>query len=667
MNVIARHLKLKTLILIFIVCTCVSAVELPTAERINRLSELAKLSTEIFFQRSFELRMGYEFSGAFLTETDKNSLLEICQRAAKDLKNIAQQQQQLKTQIEDYEGPDWEHRYGQTGLWRKLAADLYKTQLALYEIDYYLALAVNADEQKQIAATTLSNLKQLEQQFGGDDLEFLKAKFIVLEKATPDSKGNAETILNRITNTALSENTKPVQLWAMLEQVKLQKDNPALDQAVALAETQDFEGKNQWLMTAAFLYHRFGDCQRFEQLLKKHQELIASASTIILSQLKAGKKPACRFEAELAAMAALQKEPIEEHADILTSLAETESFESPLLFYAAGLSLAQTSPKKACEFLSCASQLQQDQRSDYLDIDASAIAEQAGRLAYNLYVADSNQCEFAVRIFRNYRQISSEKMAEDLEYLYTQLLFECYDALEGQDILKRIAQAGGKYSKKAVVQLAAQQVRIEAYEDPNQRLLLLQQFADSLEDADDCRYLDEVLGLVKDTLAKIETFEDNPQTYAVMLRNSYKIANFFQDCSLGPVDDLMWAELNILTADANKPDLNHTEEIIEQSISRRDPNEPDSLRCRARLLQKKGQFCEAAKLWQKLAQFTKNPTPTDRQNWQWWRAKYYELFCWLNCENAGTEDALHAIDVLQVSFDDIPAPWAGKLDALKQQ
>lgn len=662
MTVIARHFKLKAMILSFSVCTFVSAVELPKAERINRLAELAKLSTEIFLQQSFELRMGYEFSGVFLTETDKNSLLKICQRTVTDLKTIAAQQQQLKTQIEDYEGPDWEHRYGQTGLWRKLNADLYKTQLALYEIDYYLALTVKADEQKQIAAAALINLKQLEEQFSGDDLKFIKAKFILLENTKPDSQNNAEAMLNQIIETALSENSRSIQLWAMLEKAKLQKDISAMDKAVALTRTQDFDGKNQWLMTTAFLYHRFGDCQKFEQLLKKHRELIAYASKIILSQLEAGKEPMCRFETELAAMAASQKESTEEHADILTSLAETKNFESPLLFYAAGLSLAQTSPKKTCEFLIRASQFQKDHKSDYLNIDAPAIAEQASRLAYNLYSADFNQCEFAVRIFRNYRQISSDTMAEDLEYLYTQLLYECYDALEGQYILKRIAQANGKYSKKAVIQLATQQIRTQGYEDPNQRQFLLQRFANSIEDAGDCRYMREVLDLVKDTLTKIEMFEANPQTHAAMLHNSYKIANFFLDCSSEPFDDLVWAELSILTAVANKPDLSHAEEIIAQSISRRDTNRPDLLRCRARLLQKKARFCEAAKLWQKLAEIIKTSTP---ESWQWWRAKYYELFCWLNCENVRTEDTLHAIDVLQVSFD-IPAPWAEKLDDLKQ-
>ncbi|MGD9109635.1 MAG: hypothetical protein PVG93_01725 [Phycisphaerales bacterium] len=662
MTVIARHFKLKAMILIFTVCTRVSAVELPTAEKINQLEELAKLSTETFFQQSFKSRMQYEFSDTFLTETDKNSLLEICQTAATDLKTIAQQQQQLKTQIEDYEGPDWEHRYGQTGLWRKLNADLYKTQLALHEIDYYLALTVKADEQKQIAATKLINLKQLEEQFSGDDLEFLKAKFIVLENTKPDSQNNAEEILNRIIGTALSKNSRSIQLWAMLEKAELKKDISALDKAVALARTQDFEGKNQWLITAAFLYHRLGDCQKFKQLLKKHRELATSAAKIILSQLEAGKEPMCCSEIELAAIATLQKESIGEQADILTSLAETNNFESPLLFYAAGLSLVQTSPKKACEFLIRASQFQKDRKSDYLNIDAPAIAEQASRLAYNLYSADSNQCEFAVRIFRNYRQISSDKMAEDLEYAYTQLLYECYDTLEGQYLLKRIAQANSKYSKKAVIQLAAQQLRTEGHQDPKQRLFLLQQFADSLEDAGDCRYTREVLGLAKDTLSKIETFEDNPQTHAAMLHNSYKIANFFLDCSFEPFDDLIWAELSILTADANNLNLIHAEEIIAQSISRCDTNRSDLLRCRARLLQKKARFCEAAKLWQKLAEIIKISTP---ESWQWWRAKYYELFCWLNCENAAAEDTLHAIDVLQVSFD-IPAPWAEKLDALKQ-
>lgn len=666
MNTASPYSKFKALIFILTVSSYVGSTELPSAERINHLSELARLTTEVFFQQSFELRMSYEFSGVLLTETDRNKMLEICQRAVADLETIAEQQQKIKTRIENYEGPDWEHRFGRTGLWRKLASDLYKTQLALYEIDYYRALAFDSDERKRIATAMLINLKHLEEQFSGDNLKLLKARFITLEKAASDSKETAEELLNQITKATLLENAKPVRLWAMLEQAKLQKDNAILDRAVTSAQKHDFEGKNQWFMRAAFLYHRLGDYQKFERLLKKDRGLIASASTIILSQLEAGKEPLCRFEAELAAMAALQQGPVEEHAGILTSLAKAENFESSMLFYAAGLSLTRASPKKACELLVKASQLRQERKSYHFDIDAPTIAEQAGRLAYSLYAADSSQCEFAVKALRNYRQVSSDKMTEDLEYAYSQLLYECYDALEGEYILKRIAKASGKYSKKATLQLAAQQVRTAGYEDPNRRQLLLQEFAGSIENSDDCRYMREALGLVKGTLSKIEIFEDNPRKHAMMLHNAYKIADFFRDCSFGYFDDLVWAELAIITADANKADLGRAEEIIEQLINQRDPNEPDLLRCRARLLQKKRQFCKAAELWQKLAQLTKNPTPADRPNRQWWQAKYYELFCWLNCKNTAAEDARHAIDVLQASFDNIPAPWAEKLNALEQ-
>jgi len=48
-----------------------SANSIPTAEDINHLAENARLTTNTFTQESFELRMGYEYSGKFLNPNDK--------------------------------------------------------------------------------------------------------------------------------------------------------------------------------------------------------------------------------------------------------------------------------------------------------------------------------------------------------------------------------------------------------------------------------------------------------------------------------------------------------------------------------------------------------------------------------------------------------------------
>ena len=55
---------------------------LPSAEDISRLAETAKQTVDIFMRESFELRMGYEYSGQFLSRDDKDNLQKIAKRAS---------------------------------------------------------------------------------------------------------------------------------------------------------------------------------------------------------------------------------------------------------------------------------------------------------------------------------------------------------------------------------------------------------------------------------------------------------------------------------------------------------------------------------------------------------------------------------------------------------
>ncbi|GAH68049.1 unnamed protein product, partial [marine sediment metagenome] len=102
---------------------------IPTAEDINNLAETARLTADTFMRESFQLRMQYELSGRFLRQEDKENLHKLAKSADDRLQAIAESQRKLKKQIEDYQGDDWDNRYGSTGLWRKLSRDLYVTTL----------------------------------------------------------------------------------------------------------------------------------------------------------------------------------------------------------------------------------------------------------------------------------------------------------------------------------------------------------------------------------------------------------------------------------------------------------------------------------------------------------------------------------------------------------
>jgi hypothetical protein len=98
-----------------------------------------------------------------------------------------------------------------------------------------------------------------------------------------------------------------------------------------------------------------------------------------------------------------------------------------------------------------------------------------------------------------------------------------------------------------------------------------------------------------------------------------------------------------------------------------DENDTTSLRVQARILMAQEKFDQSAKLWAKIAELRRNETPTQTQkSWHWWQAKFYELDCLAKSPQADKQNIAHAIDVLTGSYPQIPAPWAEKLDILKQ-
>jgi hypothetical protein len=157
-----------------------SANAIPTAEDINSLAETARLTADTFMRESFQLRMQYEFTGQFLTRNDKENLHTLAKKATDRLLAIAESQRKLKQQIEDYQGDDWDNRYGSTGLWRKLSRDLYVTTLSKCEIDFYLALSSQQLQRNKISQDILAQIDSLHQIHTIAYSQFLKAKTLAL-------------------------------------------------------------------------------------------------------------------------------------------------------------------------------------------------------------------------------------------------------------------------------------------------------------------------------------------------------------------------------------------------------------------------------------------------------------------------------------------------------
>jgi hypothetical protein len=118
-----------------------------------------------------------------------------------------------------------------------------------------------------------------------------------------------------------------------------------------------------------------------------------------------------------------------------------------------------------------------------------------------------------------------------------------------------------------------------------------------------------------------------------------------------------------LVGDGKNENLDKAERILIKLSVQGYDNDIDWLRCKARLLSAKGEFLAAFSTWGRVR--AANKTESEKQSWQWWRAKFYEIQCWSKLADTTGADIAHAVEVLASSFRDIPTFWAARLEELK--
>jgi hypothetical protein len=553
--------------------------------------------------------MKYEYNGVFLKEEDEENLRKITQKAGHDLGAIAEEQKRLKQQIEDYQGDDWDRRYGSTSLWRKLSTDLYKTRLSKCQIDFYLALTYKQSQRDTILHNILTEIDSLNLPRLPAKSQLLKAKTLaILGRTNPTYKPLAKREFDEMMER--SDMAHSTVFTIAMERIKLlgKPQSGRLEQiAKNIAQSKcadDFE----LILSLVFLQRRY-DSEAFEKTVQLFPETEDFIGSLILSDISSNKiQDISVFEAELAVQTAW-KNKAQNHKTVLSHLVEIEKFQTPLILYVTAVSLADSSPARAVNLLKKASSLQQLQKSDRLDIAADKIADQAAQLAHNLFVTDT----------------------------------------------------------QAKLELIAQTIRQKQYENPQHKIRLALQFSDLITDNNDCQYADEAMVLLSEIIDQIETCQKETEQFSAIIQACKKLARFCCDCLEGPQyrqAGLYLAEVSVFAADKEK--LSEVEKLL--SSLAEDGNDVGLVRCRARLLAGQGKFEEAGRLWSQICQVRKNETAlATRRSWKWWRAKYYQLYCWANCAGTQKKDVLHTIEVLESSFTNIPPLWAEKFGFLKEK
>ncbi len=647
---------------------CFAAGNPPTAEDVNTLAELAKLTTNGFYQHTFEVRMRHEFAGRFFCEEDRLALYSSAYNSSGQLADLTVQFEDIIRRVEQYPHKDWNQRFGRTGLYEEASGQLFSAKLSKFGIDYYAVLAADKDA-GALAKELLQQIDSLTESQNPFYLQLLKGKTLAtLAKTDPNYTPAAERLFSELRER--SDTSQRLAFLASIEQIKLEstKKDIEADRLASDLIKSKLTDELEVLLPLAFVQRGLGLVNSYDDLLQSNPHARIAAADITLAWLESGHEPANPLDGVLAAEAALRDGP-KKHKELLLKLARRNTSASPVIDYAAAVTAADSNEPEAVYLLMRAGEVLDAQSAQVLQTTAEQIAAHAAKLAYRVFVKEPNQCELATGAFENYFDLAGESPDPNLQYIYTQVLALCGQYRQAVDMLKKIPPSAEKLYPKAQLDLMSAEIASGLNPSIFDRTKYAPLFSRYLRGADDCIYLEQATVLLQDYLKEIEILETDPAApeanepvYPDTVKYSKKISRFLYDCTRDHKRASILAEFTALDPDTTDEELTAASELL-TGLQNLD-TEPDVLRAQARLDQRMGNFAGAARLWARIAQLNETANQNS-QAWQWWRAKYYHLECAAKAGN-NSGDIAHAIDVLRATYKDIPGPWSAKLESLAQ-
>lgn len=394
-------------------------------------------------QESFTLRMKYEYYGQFVDKTDKDELAELSEEAGLELSEIIRIQQLLKEKIELYKGSDWDARYGSTGLWRKLFADLQTALLTKCQIDFYSAISCGPVEKEKILRQVLAQINSTESNVLSPDSLLLKAK-TTAELSQIDSAYKPFAISQFESLSIKPDIPETIGLQAQLEKIKLTGNlqPQQLDSIARKLAQNNSAGNPELVLSFAFLQRRLNYPDSLEQAVAICPQIRDFLGSLLFSDIERCIEQEQNLEqfsvseAELAAQAVWKTNG---YSFLLEKLSETKKFHRPFIIYSAAYKFAESEPAKAVTLLIEAGSLQQQQKCEKLGLEPAAIARQAALLAYNLLSQEQQNCQLVLSAFENYSNIVKEDIHPELEYLHSTALERCGKSSESKKLLEKIA------------------------------------------------------------------------------------------------------------------------------------------------------------------------------------------------------------------------------------
>ncbi len=464
----------------------------PSVEAIKNLAESAGQISDQFMQETFERRLRYEFSGEFVSEEDRRTVGELAQDATDRLGAIAGEQEKLKQLIEDYEGEDWDEKYGTTGLWRRLGGDIYRTRLMKCEIQFYLGLSARQGRRNQILHEILGQIEALDPTCSTAHAQLLKAKAWALLASTnrlyePLAKREFDLLTERSDMEQSTAFRTAIERARFLGATNAGQLDELADSIAESTHADDIE----LALSLAFLQRRYQP-EGFERTVQEQPQIEDFIGSCILSELSGqiekgqfDPEKTTAFGAELATLSAWKNNP-GEHTRLLEHLANSQELQTALILYVTAVALGDSAGPKGVHLLIEAGRLQQIEKSDRLPTSGVEIARQAAQLAYSLFVRSQCDCNVVLEAFENYCTTAEEELDQDLEYCYSTVLNNCGKTAKADKLLERIAgRPMHKWSGRARLDLIRGAIRERPREDQEARNRLLDQLDSLIADCAD--------------------------------------------------------------------------------------------------------------------------------------------------------------------------------------
>lgn len=426
---------------------------------------------------------------------------------------------------------------------------------------------------------------------------------------------------------------------------------------------------------------------------------------------------------------AAQKAGAQRYKGIIEKICAIERFRTPLALYVLAEANLEIEPATAIRYYLKAAMEKGEGKGDDLKPTAMEISEFAARLAYKLYHQDSNYLDTARLAMGFYCTAAGEDPDEEIVYIYAGLLGDSGRREQSTELLEKISAGGGRFWQEARLDLIALKIeessedtRIEG-DIPSElhemmvagktsvvrtdalklycRVLLggedsaavkvlgllegvsdegdgdvsllrgialykLGRYVEAVEvmsggvEGMGCQAAGQVYLLLGKILEQMDYYQLRLDGFSAFSAKCAKLGRFCVDCAedewKGQVE-LLWAEIVLFSGDYGGVD-----KILEKLKEKGLGESIEWVRCRARFSMKQGNWPQAFEDWVVVrTSLEGNVQKSDK----WWRAKYYELYCFVKMSDDNKSRAVHAIEILQVGGG-IPEFWGEKLAELSR-